>query len=106
MSRRARQDSGGLPSPRSHSERPPILRKDHPMSTVPGGANPLLATPAYIDKKQAAEIVGLHWKTIERLIIRGELPAFRLTGKIRIGREDLDAWIDTQRVGGPTVHGI
>jgi excisionase family DNA binding protein len=83
-----------------------ILRKDDPLSTVPSGADPLLATPAYLDKKQAAQIVGLHWKTIERLITRGELQAFRLAGKIRIRPEDLHAWINTQRVGGPTIHSI
>jgi excisionase family DNA binding protein len=70
------------------------------------GSNNPLATPVYLDKKQAAEIVSLNPKTIERLVHRGELSGFRLAGKIRIRQADLYAWIESQRVAGPTIHNI
>jgi hypothetical protein len=37
----------------------------------------------FTDKQSAADLVGLHPKTIERLIRRGCLPAFKLAGKVR-----------------------
>jgi excisionase family DNA binding protein len=50
-------------------------------------------------------MVGLHPKTIERLIQRGCLPAYRLAGKIRIHCEDMLAWIESNQVA-PSVHEI
>jgi excisionase family DNA binding protein len=52
----------------------------------------------YLDKREAAAIVGLNPKTIERSILRGELKAYKPAGKIRIRRDDLDAWIAASAV--------
>jgi excisionase family DNA binding protein len=41
-------------------------------------------------------------RTIYRLINIGSLPAVRVGRQWRIRRRDLDAWLDSQRVGGPT----
>ena len=49
----------------------------------------------YLDKVEAAEIVGVSAKTIERAILRGELRAFKPASRIRIHRSDLDAWIQS-----------
>ena len=59
----------------------------------------------FTDKRGAAEIIGLSPKTIERLIQRGEITAFKPAGKIRIRCQDLFAWLETVRVQ-PSVHEI
>jgi excisionase family DNA binding protein len=50
-------------------------------------------------------MLGLHEKTVERLIRRGELVAYKPAGRVRIRCEDLFAFMDTVRVE-PSVHEI
>jgi excisionase family DNA binding protein len=59
----------------------------------------------YLDKEEAAAVVGLASKTIERAILRGELRAYKPRGRVRIHRDDLDAWIRSAVVT-PTIHDI
>lgn len=59
----------------------------------------------YLDKKEAAAIVGLNPKTIERFILRGELRAYKPAGKVRIKRSDLDAWVAASVIA-PSIHDI
>jgi excisionase family DNA binding protein len=59
----------------------------------------------YLDKREAAKVVGLAEKTIERAILRGELRAFKPAGRVRIRRADLNQWIESSVVA-PTVHDI
>jgi excisionase family DNA binding protein len=61
--------------------------------------------PEYLDKREAAKVVGLAEKTIERAILRGELRAFKPAGRVRIRRADLNQWIESI-VLAPTVHDI
>lgn len=42
---------------------------------------------------EASRIAGCHPSTLRRKIQRGEIPAFRLFGRIRIGREDLQSYL-------------
>jgi excisionase family DNA binding protein len=49
--------------------------------------------------------VGLHPKTIEREIHRGNLRAFKPAGKIRIRPDDLSAWVASSAVV-TNVHSI
>ena len=49
----------------------------------------------YLTKEEAGAIVGLHPKTIERVIRRGELRSFKPAGRVRIRRSDLDAWVES-----------
>jgi excisionase family DNA binding protein len=75
-------------------------------STAPP-ADELLTRPEYLTKAQAGEIVQLHPKTIERAILDGELPAYKLREKVRIRRSDLEAWIERNRVEPSTgLHDI
>jgi excisionase family DNA binding protein len=60
---------------------------------------------SYLTKTEAAEIVGLHPKTIEREIQRGHLRAFKPAGKIRIRRVDVDAWVESAAIKS-TIHSI
>jgi excisionase family DNA binding protein len=59
----------------------------------------------FTDKRGAAKMVGLSPKTIERLIQRGELPAFKPAGKVRIRCEDIFSWLESVRMN-PSVHEI
>lgn len=59
----------------------------------------------YLTKDQAGALVGLAPKTIERAILRGELPAFKPAGRVRIRRNDLRAWVESTAVE-PTIHDI
>jgi excisionase family DNA binding protein len=59
----------------------------------------------FLTKVEAGEIVGLSPKTIEREIQRRNLRAYKLASKVRIRRDDLDEWIETNRLD-PSVHNI
>ncbi len=47
---------------------------------------------------EVAEHVGLSERAIRRAIERGELPASKLCGRVRIRPEDAEAWIEQNRV--------
>jgi excisionase family DNA binding protein len=49
-----------------------------------------------VSKKTAAENLSVSVKTIERLIARGELRAFRVLGQVRIMISDLQNFIKRQ----------
>jgi excisionase family DNA binding protein len=52
--------------------------------------------------EEVAEILGLEYKTIYRLIRGGELPAARIGGRVyRVYRADLEAYLERQK---QTVH--
>jgi excisionase family DNA binding protein len=52
-----------------------------------------LLTPA-----EVAERVGLSTKAVRRAYERGELPASKLCGRVRIRPEDVEAWIEGNRI--------
>jgi excisionase family DNA binding protein len=64
-----------------------------------------LTKPEFLSMTEAGEIVGLSAKTIERVIGRGELSAYKLGGRVRIKRTELYEWIEKNRVE-PTIHDI
>lgn len=47
---------------------------------------------------EVAERVGLGERAIRRAIERGELPASKLCGRVRVRPEDAEAWIEQNRV--------
>lgn len=53
---------------------------------------PLLTVP------EVCEIVKLDETTIRRAIKRGDLPASKPCGQLRVHPDDLQAWIDSTRV--------
>jgi excisionase family DNA binding protein len=61
-------------------------------------------TDGYLTKQAAAHYLSVSTRTIENLIARGELPAFKPTingtrsRKVLFRRTDLDAWIERFRV--------
>lgn len=60
--------------------------------------------PRLLSPEHAAAYLGLGSRyAIYRLVQRGELPAVRLAGKLRLDREDLDRLIETKK--SPTPQG-
>ena len=59
----------------------------------------------YLTKDEVARLLKLSTKTIERAILGGEIPAFKVRQRVRICRDDLDAWLDAQRVE-PSIHDV
>ena len=51
-----------------------------------------------IKKPEAAEILGVSVRTLEKMIARGALPAYRIGPKmVRLRREDIDDYLETHR---------
>lgn len=58
--------------------------------------------PEWLDARQAAQILGVHQRTVRRLVARG-LPHL-LVGKVyRFKREDVVAWLEAGGENGPDV---
>ena len=54
---------------------------------------------AYLTKPQAAETLQISVRTLEGLISRGQLPAYRIGPKcVRIDSEDLDEYVAARRI--------
>jgi excisionase family DNA binding protein len=50
----------------------------------------------WISPKQAAEFLSLHQKTIYSLISRGEIPAAKIGGSVRVDLRALEAKMEEQ----------
>jgi len=49
-----------------------------------------------VSRKDAGKMLGVSWRTIERLVDRGELRAFKPLGQWRILVTDIDAFVARQ----------
>lgn len=58
----------------------------------------LTAHPELLSPEDVARACGLSRKAVYRAIERGELPASRLCSRLRIRSEDVEAWIERNRV--------
>lgn len=59
----------------------------------------------FLTKAEVAERLKVNPRTVERAIIGGELPAYKVLSRVRICRDELEEWIAAQRVP-PSVHDI
>lgn len=50
---------------------------------------------------EAAELLRVSKPSVYRAIRNGGLPAVRPAGDVRIRPDDLEAWLETRRVGAP-----
>lgn len=57
----------------------------------------------YISTRDAAERLAVSQKGIRAAIRRGELPAVKVCGRVRIGPEDFAAWVERGRVAPDVV---
>lgn len=82
---------------------------DHPDPFSRGsnapGEPPTPGAASLLDVRCVATRLGLSTKAVRGLILRGELPAYKVAGRIRIDLEDLSAYLATARVQ-PSVHDI
>lgn len=63
-------------------------------------------TTALIKKAEAAELLGISIRTLEKLIERGSLPAYRIGPKsVRLRREEIDAYLDSHRAA-PVIRAV
>lgn len=63
-------------------------------------------TTALIKKPEAAEILGISVRTLEKMIARGALPAYRIGPKtVRLRREDIDAYLESHRAA-PVIRAV
>ncbi len=53
--------------------------------------------------EDVAQVCGLSMKAIYRAIDRGELRAAKLCSRLRVHRDDVDAWIERCTIGRSTV---
>jgi excisionase family DNA binding protein len=58
--------------------------------------------PSDTDKAEQVSFTAQHLrlceKQVRRLIVRGELPAYRFGSALMIKRQDLDAYVDGRRI--------
>jgi len=52
---------------------------------------------AVITVREVAEYLNVDAKTIYRMVQRGDLPGFKVSGAWRFKREDIDKWIEKQK---------
>ena len=69
------------------------------------GVSVQVSEPEFLALREAATLLGMHWKVLRRAIEDGELRAYKLRSRIRIRRADLDEWVESNRVK-PSVHDI
>ena len=82
---------------------------DHPDplsrgSNAPGDP-PTPGAASLLDVRCVANRLGLSTKSVRGLILRGELPAYKVAGRIRIDAADLSAYLAAARVQ-PSLHDI
>jgi excisionase family DNA binding protein len=59
----------------------------------------------WLSDVEAAEMLGLHPKTLQRLSRQGKLPAIRIGRFWRYRASALNSWIDIQSSGQPAQRG-
>jgi excisionase family DNA binding protein len=51
-----------------------------------------------LNLREAASLLGMHWKTLERRAQSGKVPAFRVFGRWRFRASVLNQWLDKRLV--------
>lgn len=61
---------------------------------------------ALIRKPEAADLLGISVRTLEKMIARGALPAYRIGPKtVRLRREDIDDYLESHRAA-PVIRAV
>lgn len=48
--------------------------------------------------QQVADLLSVNERTVYRMVLKGDLPGFRVAGSWRFLVEDIEAWIDQQKI--------
>lgn len=51
-----------------------------------------------INAKKAAEILGVAVQTIYKYAYKGQIPSYRICGNIRFKAEELEEWVESQKL--------
>lgn len=51
-----------------------------------------------INAKKAAEILGVAVQTIYKYAYKGQIPSYRICGNIRFKAEELEQWVQSQKL--------
>jgi len=59
----------------------------------------------FLSIREASQYLGVEYKTLYRIVLAGKLPASRIGGTYRIRKEDIDKYVEDQRlmVGGDNI---
>ncbi len=67
------------------------------MSALQGDSMQTVVEPA-MTVRDVATFLNVDEKTIYRLVIKGELPGFKVLGSWRFQKSDLAAWIESRKL--------
>jgi excisionase family DNA binding protein len=57
-------------------------------------AQPAQSFERLLDLREAASILGMHWKTLEGMARNGKVPAFKVGKRWRFRLTSLNAWLE------------
>jgi excisionase family DNA binding protein len=64
------------------------------------------SSASYLTVREAAELVGLSDQAVRRAIGRGDLQATKPCNRIRIALDDVEAWLERNRVVPPAARQV
>jgi excisionase family DNA binding protein len=65
------------------------------------GSVPTQRFEPLLDSREAAALLKIHQKTLERKARMGEVPGYQVAGKWRFRASELDDWLKSQLNSGP-----
>lgn len=65
-------------------------------STVGSGSPKQQLFEPLLDSREAAELLKIHHKTLERKAREGEIPGYRIAGRWCFRASELDIWLPSQ----------
>ena len=68
------------------------------------GALPTQQFEPLLDSREAAAMLRMHHKTLERKARAGEIPGYQIAGKWRFRASELDVWLRSQLNSAPANH--
>jgi len=71
----------------------------NPTHSQKGSALPEAAFERLLNLREAAELLGMHWKTLEGMARKNKVPAFRIGGRWRFRASVLNQWLQKRLVG-------
>ncbi len=73
----------------------PLLVPASKISPVPKPALAAISFEPLLDLHDAAEVLGMHWKTLESKARNKEVPAFKVGKRWRFRLSSLNSWLET-----------
>jgi excisionase family DNA binding protein len=78
----------------------PIGKSMSTQPTVGSSATPQIFEPL-LDSREAAALLHVHYKTLERKARCGEIPGYQIAGRWYFRVSELDAWVRSQLNSSP-----